>query len=335
MQIGSLTLENQTVLAPLAGITNLPFRLLARAAGCALVCSEMVSANGLVHGSTKTAQLLASVPEEKPVSMQLFGSDPDITAAAAVQVQAAGADVLDINFGCAVKKIVKTGSGVALMREPQKAEALLKAVRNAVSIPLSIKIRTGWDATGRQALQIAEIAENCGVDAIAVHPRTAGQAFRGCPDWSVIAAVKRAVAIPVIGNGDVTCPADALAMRRKTGCDGIMIGRAAIGAPWIFSQVTAALKGETPPPVDLTVRFEALRAYLRASVRFFGEKHACYMMRSRLGWFSRGLPHSSHFREGIKQLSSKAEALEKLAAYEALLRRREAERQQPPADAAR
>lgn len=330
MQIGTLPLDNPTVLAPLAGITNLPFRLLARRAGCALVCSEMVSAAGLVRGSAKTAQLLASVAAEKPVSMQLFGSDPDITAEAAARVEAAGADVLDINFGCAVKKIVKSGAGVALMREPQKAAALLGAVRKAVRIPLTIKIRTGWDPSGAQALQLAGIAESCGVDAIAVHPRTAGQAFRGCPDWSVIAAVKAAVAIPVIGNGDVTSAAEALAMRRETGCDAVMIGRAAIGAPWLFSQVRAALQGQPPPPVDLTVRFDALRAYLRASVRFFGERHACYMMRSRLGWFSRGLPHSSAFRESIKQLASEAQALEKLAAYEALLRRRAAERPPPP-----
>lgn len=334
MQIGSLPLDNPTVLAPLAGITNLPFRLLARRAGCALVCSEMVSAAGLVHGSAKTAQLLASVAAEKPVSMQLFGSDPDITAEAAARVEAAGADVLDINFGCAVKKIVKSGAGVALMREPQKAAALLGAVRKAVRIPLTIKIRTGWDPSGAQALQLAGIAESCGVDAIAVHPRTAGQAFRGCPDWSVIAAVKAAVAIPVIGNGDVTSAAEALAMRQTTGCDAVMIGRAAIGAPWLFSQVRAALQGQAPPPVDLTVRFAALREYLRASVRFFGERHACCMMRSRLGWFSRGLPHSSAFRESIKQLANEAQALEKLAAYEALLRRRAAERPPPPIETA-
>jgi nifR3 family TIM-barrel protein len=325
MRIGSLTLENPTVLAPLAGITNLPFRLLARTAGCALVCSEMVSANGLVHGSAKTARMLATVADEKPVSMQLFGSDPQITAEAAARVEAAGADVLDINFGCAVKKIVKSGAGVALMREPQKAAALLGAVRQAVRIPLTVKIRTGWEASGAQALQIARIAEDCGVDAIAVHPRTAAQAFRGCADWPVIAAVKSAVAIPVIGNGDITCAADALAMRRKTGCDAVMIGRAAIGAPWLFGQVRAALEGQAPPPVDLALRFDALRAYLRASVRFFGERHACRMMRSRLGWFSRGLPHSSAFRESIKELASEAQALEKLAAYEALLRHREAE----------
>jgi nifR3 family TIM-barrel protein len=285
----------------------------------------MVSANVLVHGSAKTARMLASVADEKPVSMQLFGSDPQITAEAAARVEAAGADVLDINFGCAVKKIVKSGAGVAMMREPQKAAALLGAVRRAVRIPLTIKIRTGWEASGAQALQIARIAEDRGVDAIAVHPRTADQAFHGCANWPVIAAVKSAVAIPVIGNGDITCAADALAMRQKTACDAVMIGRAAIGAPWLFGQVRAALGGQTPPPVDLTVRFDALRAYLRASVRFFGERHACRMMRSRLGWFSRGLPHSSAFRESIKELASEAQALEKLAAYEALLRRREAE----------
>jgi nifR3 family TIM-barrel protein len=190
MHIGSVTLTNNIVFAPLAGISNLPLRLLAKEAGCGLVCSEMVSANGLVYGSDKTAQLMHTAPEEYPLSVQLFGADPEITAEAARQAEAAGAAIVDINFGCAVKKIVKTGSGVALMRTPKRAEAVLKAVRRAITVPLTIKIRSGWEASGRQALAIARMAEDCGVDALTVHPRSAGQGFRGHSDWSVIAAVK-------------------------------------------------------------------------------------------------------------------------------------------------
>ncbi|MBU4037762.1 MAG: tRNA-dihydrouridine synthase family protein, partial [Proteobacteria bacterium] len=179
MKIGSIIINNNTVLAPLAGITNLPFRLIAKKAGCGLVCSEMVSANGIAYGSKKTLQMLDSLPEEHPVSFQIFGSDPSIMAEAAIIVESLGADIIDINFGCSVKKVVKTGAGVALMKEPGRAEAILKAIKNSVKIPVTIKIRTGWEKSGEQALKTAEIAENCGIDAIAVHPRTASQGFRG------------------------------------------------------------------------------------------------------------------------------------------------------------
>jgi len=215
MKIGTVTLDNNVILAPLAGITNLPFRLMAKQAGCGLVCSEMVSSHGLVYKSGKTEQMLDSAAEEKPLSVQIFGARPDIMAEAAAMVEAMGADILDINFGCAVRKVVKTGSGVALMNTPEIAQALLKAVRKTIRIPLTIKIRSGWDASGEQALHIARIAEDCGVDAVAVHPRTARQLFSGRADWSIIAAVKEKVAIPVIGNGDIFSAGDAVNMLRK------------------------------------------------------------------------------------------------------------------------
>lgn len=315
MNIGSVSLENTTVMAPLAGITNLPHRLLAKAAGCGLVVSEMVSANGLVHASHKTFQLLASVPEERPMAVQIFGSDPGIMAEAAGMVEAAGADILDINFGCSVKKILKSGSGAALMRTPETARAVLDAVRRRIRIPLTIKIRSGWDPSGEQAIEIARIAEDCGVDAIAVHPRTAVQGFRGFSDWTVIGAVKQAVAIPVIGNGDITEPEDALKMRRATGCDGVMVGRAAIGAPWLFSRITALERGEAVPQETLAVRISTMIRYLDASVAYLGEDTACRMMRSRLGWFVKGLPHSSRFRASIKHVGTRREALALIEAY--------------------
>lgn len=316
MHIGSLKLDNQIILAPLAGITNLPFRLIAKEAGCALVCSEMVSANGLVHKSAKTEQLMQSTPEERPLSIQIFGSDPVITAEAATIVEAAGADVLDINFGCAVKKIVKTGSGVALMQEPEKAERLLRAVRKAIDIPLSIKIRTGWDKSGDQAVRMAAIAQDCGVDAIAVHPRTASQGFGGQADWDVIAAVKQKVSIPVIGNGDINSADDAVRMLQQTSCDAMMIGRRAIGYPWIISEVLSRLNGGNFTDVELSQRFELITRYLQASTTYLGEELACRMMRSRLCWFVKGLRNSKNFREAIKHLSSTNEALEIIKSYQ-------------------
>ncbi len=308
MKIGNIQLDNPTVFAPLAGITNLPLRLMAKGAGCGLVCSEMVSACGLVYGSAKTAQLMESTPHEKPLSVQLFGSDAAIMADAARMVEAAGADIVDINFGCSVRKILKSGSGSALMREPEKAEGLLKAVRAAIRVPLTIKIRSGWDASGDQAMALCRIAQECGVDAVAVHPRTARQGFGGCADWSLIRKIKLEITIPVIGNGDILTAEDAMAMRSETGCDGIMIGRAAIGNPMLFSQITDLMEGRPAREITHRNRIDMMTSYLRVSVRYLGEKKACYMLRSRLGWFAKGMPKAGGFRNAIRHLTSEAQA---------------------------
>ena len=319
MKIGSVKLENKTILAPLAGITNLPFRLIAKEAGCGLVCSEMVSAHGLVNRSARTQQLLDSQPEEKPLSVQIFGSQPDVMAEAARLVESSGADVIDINFGCAVRKIVKTGSGVALMRAPETAAAVIRAVRRAVGLPLTIKIRSGWDPTGQQAIEISEIAESCGVDAIAIHPRTATQGFSGHADWTIIKELKKRVSVPVIGNGDIFSAEDATDMLAQTGCDAVMIGRMAIGNPWIFSHVLARMQGENEPRIELDQRFDIMKRYLRESVKYFGEEIACRMMRSRLCWFAKGLRNSSQFRKSINHISTQAEALQRIEAYQTSL----------------
>ncbi len=319
MYIGNVKLENITVLAPLAGITNLPMRLIAKEAGCGLVCSEMISSNGLVYKSGKTEKLLESAPEEKPLAVQIFGADPGIMAEAARIVEVSGADILDINFGCSVKKILKSGSGAALMKQPALAEAVIRSVRKAIKIPLTIKIRTGWEKNGDDARIIAKIAEKEGVDAIAIHPRLASQGFKGRADWQVISDIKRAISIPVMGNGDIVTPRDAIQMVTETGCDAVMVGRAAIGNPWIFGQINALLNNRDFPETDLSTRFSMMKRYLEASVLHFGEEHACYMMRSRLAWFVKGLPHAKHFRESIKHISTAAEALALIEGYRELL----------------
>lgn len=307
MNIGNLKLNNITVLAPLAGIANLPFRLIVKKAGCGLVCSEMISANALAYGSLKTKNMLRSCVDEKPLSVQIFGADPAIMADAAVMVEESGADILDINFGCSVKKILKSGAGAALMKEPEKTKAILTKIRATIKIPLTIKLRSGWDHSGEDAFKIAKIAVDCGVDAIAFHPRTAAQGFSGKSDWSLIATMKQRVFIPIIGNGDINEPKDAIDMLNQTGCDAVMVGRAAIGNPWIFQQIQALLNGEYISSIDLEKRFETMKTYLEASVKYFGELHACRMMRSRLSWFVKGLPNSSRFRVSITRIKTQAE----------------------------
>jgi tRNA-dihydrouridine synthase B len=316
MKIDSIQIENGVILAPMAGITNLPHRLLAKASGASLVCSEMVSANGLIRASQKTLRLLDSQVDEKPLSVQMFGHDPSVMAEAACIIESMGADIVDINFGCSVKKVVKTGAGVALMKNAGHTETLLKTVRKAIRVPLTIKIRSGWDISGKQAIEIAKIAEFQGVDAIAVHPRTASQGFRGISDWSLITRIKQSVSIPVIGNGDINTWQDAIRMTQETGCDAVMIGRAAIGNPFLLTQTALALKGETPPENNTDRQIGIIREYLRNAVEYLGEKHAMYTMRSRLGWFVKGLPYNCRFRESIKQLTTESEALDLINAYQ-------------------
>jgi len=308
MKIGNLKLKNITVMAPLAGITNLPFRLIVKKAGCGLVCSEMISANALAYGSQKTINMMHSCAEEKPLSIQIFGADPAIMADASTMAEEAGADIIDINFGCSVKKILKSGAGAALMKDTEKTKAILTKIRAIIKIPLTIKLRNGWDQSGKDTFKIAKIAEDCGVDAITFHPRTASQGFSGKADWSLIAAMKQRVSIPVVGNGDINEPGDAIDMLNQTGCDAVMVGRAAIGNPWIFKQIQILLNSGDISPVDLPTRFNTMKTYLETSVKYFGELHACRMMRSRLSWFVKGLPNSSQFRKSITRIKTQSEA---------------------------
>ncbi|RJP94756.1 MAG: tRNA dihydrouridine synthase DusB [Desulfobacteraceae bacterium] len=308
MKIGNLHIDGITVLAPLAGITNLPFRRIVRKIGCGLVCSEMISANGLTYGSPKTQNMLASDADEKPVSFQLFGADPAIMADAAVMAAEAGADIIDINCGCSVKKILKGGAGSALMKDPEKAREIFTNVRKAIRIPLTVKIRSGWEPSGKEAFLLARIAEDSGIDAITLHPRTATQGFTGISDWTLIAELKQRIKIPVIGNGDITRPEDAIRMLTQTGCDGVMVGRAAMGNPWIFSQIHDLMTHGRYSAVTIDQRFSAMKAFAAASVAYFGELNACRMMRSRLTWLVKGLPGASRFRESITKIRTLEEA---------------------------
>lgn len=314
-KIGNIEMDSPTVMAPLAGVTNLPFRLMVKEMGAGLVVSEMVSANGLIYESDKTYRLMESKPQEKPLSIQLFGSDPAMMAEAARRVEEAGAEMIDINCGCSVKKVLKTGAGSALMGTPKLARDIFKAVNEAITIPLTVKMRSGWDTSGDDAMLLARFAEEVGVDAVAVHPRTAKQAFRGHSDWSVIKRVKEALSIPVIGNGDILTPEDAIRMFDTTGCDAVMIGRAAIGDPAIFKRTNALLSGDIVKPT-LVDHFAMMERYFTDSLDYFTDEYiACKTMRSRLGWFVKGLPDCSTFRQNAISLSTREEGLTLIRSY--------------------
>ncbi|MBU8848688.1 MAG: tRNA dihydrouridine synthase DusB [Desulfobacterales bacterium] len=317
MKIKDLSINGKTFLAPLAGISNLPFRLLVKECGCAVVCSEMVSAKGIFYNSEKTLDLLSSKKEEQPLSVQLFGSDPDSMAKGAKVVQDLKvASIIDINFGCSVKKVVKQGAGVALMKEPELSKKILTAVRKAIDLPLTIKIRSGWDHTGQQAFKIAQIAQDTGADAIIMHPRTASQGFKGKANWNLIKKLKQQLSIPVIGNGDINHVEDAQKMIMQTRCDAVMVGRAAMTNPFILSQIddffdTGSYK--TPSNYDI---FRTMERLIEMYVVYFGEKPACKMLRGRLSWFVKGMPRSSAFRKNLSRINSKNHVLTLIKEFE-------------------
>ena len=321
MKIKNLKINGITFLAPLAGITNLPFRQLIKDCGCAVVCSEMISGKGIFYNAEKTITLLKSQEGERPLSVQIFGSDPLSMGQAAAFINDLGtADIIDINFGCSVKKVIKQGAGVALMKDPALAQKIIKAVRNATALPFTIKIRSGWDASGDQAVILAKIAEDQGVDAIAFHPRTAVQGFRGKADWQLIARLKQAICIPVIGNGDIITPQDAGKMLSQTGCDAVMVGRAAMANPFILSQIEQyAAHGTFTPPEPRAI-FRTMESLTQGYVSYFGEITACRMLRGRLAWFIRGFPDAAAFRRELSTLASSAHALGMIRDFEASLK---------------
>ena len=320
MQIGKLKLANQVVLAPMAGVTDLPFRLLAKEMGCGLVYSEMVSDKGLIYDNVHTKKLLAIDERERPVALQIFGSEPDCMGQAATIVANAGADIIDINMGCPTHKIVKNGEGSALMRKPDAAYRIIAAVVAAAGdVPVTVKFRKGWDDKSVNAVEIAKLAEQAGAAAVSVHGRTREQFYSGQADWQIIREVKQAVRIPVIGNGDVRTPHDAKRLLTDTGCDGIMVGRGAQGNPWIFRQITHYLAtGEMLLPPGLDERIDMLLRHLDMLVEHKGEYVGIREMRSHAAWYTKGLHKSAELRLTFNQAASKADFIRIMEDYRAL-----------------
>ena len=299
LKIGELELGQGLILAPMAGITDLSFRRIAKSFDVDLVTSEMVSSEGLVRNRASTKMLLQSHVEEKPLAIQLFGSDPKVVAEAARIVADEGADIIDLNMGCPVPKVVRQGAGAALLRNPETVAMLVDAVRQAVSIPVTVKTRSGWSQSKINVSEVARVAEDAGADAITIHPRTAKQGFSGSADWPLIARVKQAVNIPVIGNGDVTRPEDVGKMRKLTQCDGVMIGRGAMGNPWIFEQARQLTKGQPLYGPTQQERLDVVRRHLELYEESLHGRQSLSGVRSRLMWYSKRLHGSARLRASL------------------------------------
>lgn len=305
LTIGNVTLDNNLILAPMAGVTDLPFRLLCREKGAGLVCMEMVSAKAIYYNNKNTEELMEIHPDEMPASLQLFGSDADIISEMAKRIEEKPFAILDFNMGCPVPKVVNNGEGSALMKNPALAEEILKKLVKAVKKPVTVKIRKGFDDAHVNAVEMAKIAESCGVAAIAVHGRTREQFYAGKADWDIIRQVKEAVSVPVIGNGDVIDGASAKRLVDETGCDGIMIGRAVRGNPWIFRDVEHYLStGEVlPRPTGEEIRDIILR-HGRMELKYKGEYTAIREMRKHIGWYTTGYPNSAALRRSVNEMET-------------------------------
>lgn len=305
MKIGSVRLDNPVIAAPMAGVTDRAFRIIARETGCGLVCTEMVSDQALLYGNPKTCGLLDISGETGPISMQIFGSNAAYMAAAAAIVESRGAWLIDINMGCPTPKIVKNGEGSALMKEPDRAAEIVKAVVERVQAPVTVKMRKGWDESSVNAVELARLVVDAGAAAVTVHGRTRSQFYAGKADWEIIAAVKRAVDVPVIGNGDIRTPQDALSMMEQTGCDGVMIGRAALGNPWVLSQTVRYLEtGELLPGSTIQERVKKALKHFELLIKIKGETVAVWEIRKHAAWYMKGLRGAARLREHVNKANS-------------------------------
>ena len=305
LQIGNVKLENDLILGPMAGVTDLPFRLLCKEQGAGLLCMEMVSAKGIMYNNKNTKFLLTIDERERPVSLQLFGSDADIISEQAKRIEELPFDILDINMGCPVPKIVNNGDGSALLKTPEKIGEIVHKVSSASPVPVTVKIRKGWDDKSVNAVEFAKRMEDAGAAAIAVHGRTRQEYYSPPADWDIIAQVKAAVSVPVIGNGDITDGKTAAEMYRQTGCDLVMIGRGSYGRPWIFREVRAYLEcGEELPPVSLEERLSVMQEHVELICRYNGEYGGMRIARKHAAWYLKGLRGAAAFRKDSSSLET-------------------------------
>lgn len=308
LRIGSLEIANRVIAAPMAGITDRAFRVIAREFGCGLVFSEMISDKGLVYGQARTLRMIEAGEEARPYGVQIFGSQPDSMAQAAQLVEKSGADLIDINLGCPTPKIVKNGEGAALLLDLPRCRAIIQAVAQAARIPVTVKMRRGWEDGSLTCLELAVIAQEAGAKALTLHPRSRTQFFSGKADWNLIAQVKQRVSIPVVGNGDIWTASDALHMLESTGCDAVMIGRGALGNPFLYREAVSLVEhGITLPQPTLEERLQVARRHLHLVCSLKEDYTGVREMRKHIAWYIKGLPGAAKMREEVNRATSKIE----------------------------